>query len=1018
MALLFLLLLLAVLLLGAQSEYIAYNTTAGIVPGKLNVHLVPHSHDDVGWLKTVDQYYVGANNSIRGACVQNVIDSVISSLFEDKNRKFIYVEIAFFQRWWRQQSPSMKIKVKHLVTSGQLEFINGGMCMHDEATAHYIDLIDQTTLGHQFILKEFGQTPRVGWQIDPFGHSAVQAYLLGAELGFDSLFFARIDYQDRAVRLRDKTLEVIWQASKSLASSSQIFTGVFPRHYDPPDGFVYEINDVSPPIQDDILLFDYNVQERVNDFVSAALAQAKVTRTNHIMWLMGTDFRYQYANSWFRQMDKFIHYVNQDGRVNAFYSTPSIYTDAKYAADEQWPLKTDDFFPYADHPNAYWTGYFTSRPAFKGYVRFLSGYYLAARQLEFFKGRSGSGANTDALANALAIVQHHDAVSGTQRQHVAADYALRLSVGYLEAEKLVSSSLAYLSESEPSSGQKCTSTKFEQCPLLNVSYCPPSEAVLSDGKSLVVVIYNPLGWKREEVIRIPVSNERVTVQDSSRRIIEAQLLPLSNARLKLRSYYVRAHLGNTPRELPKYWLAFSVTVPPLGFSSYTVLSAKQTDIDRRSTVSTVYTSKGNTNKTIEVGQGNLKLLYSANEGKLARYLNSRNMVTAVAEQSYSYYTGNDGTDKDPQASGAYVFRPNDTVVIKSEEKVSLTVMRGPILDEVHQQINQWVSQVTRLYKGKEHAEVEFTIGPIPVDDGTGKEITTQLTTAMKTNKTFYTDSNGRDFIKRVRDFRTDWHLQVNQPIAGNYYPINLGIYVQDSSTELSVLVDRAVGGTSLVDGQVELMLHRRLIHDDIRGVGETLNETVCVSDMCEGLTVQGKFYLRIDPLGEGSKWRRTAGQEISAPLILAFAEEEGNDWMNSHVPTFSGIDPSYALPDNVAVITLQELENGKVLLRLAHLYESGEDKDHSVLSNVELRKLFPRKKIIKVTETSLSANQERGEMEKRKLDWKVEGFGGAGIESKVVRGGAVDPAKLVVELAPMEIRTFLIDLDYLHMYGS
>lgn len=34
--------------------------------------------------------------------------------------------------------------------------------------------------------------------------------------------------------------------------------------------------------------------------------------------------------------------------------------------------------------------------------------------------------------------------------------------------------------------------------------------------------------------------------------------------------------------------------------------------------------------------------------------------------------------------------------------------------------------------------------------------------------------------------------------------------MQDSSTELSVLVDRAVGGTSLVDGQVELMLHRFL----------------------------------------------------------------------------------------------------------------------------------------------------------------------------------------------------------------
>jgi hypothetical protein len=59
---------------------------------------------------------------------------------------------------------------------------NGGMCMHDEATAHYIDMIDQTTLGHRFIKEEFNVTPRIGWQIDPFGHSAVQAYLLGAEV--------------------------------------------------------------------------------------------------------------------------------------------------------------------------------------------------------------------------------------------------------------------------------------------------------------------------------------------------------------------------------------------------------------------------------------------------------------------------------------------------------------------------------------------------------------------------------------------------------------------------------------------------------------------------------------------------------------------------------------------------------------------------------------------------------------------------------------------------------------------
>ncbi|KAF5761356.1 putative alpha-mannosidase [Helianthus annuus] len=46
--------------------------------------------------------------------------------------------------------------------------------------------------------------------------------------------------------------------------------------------------------------------------------------------------------------------------------------------------------------------------------------------------------------------------------------------------------------------------------------------------------------------------------------------------------------------------------------------------------------------------------------------------------------------------------------------------------------------------------------------------------------------------------------------------------------------DDAVGGSSLVDGQIELMLHRRLLFDDTKGVGEVLNETICVVDDCRG----------------------------------------------------------------------------------------------------------------------------------------------------------------------------------------
>lgn len=986
---------------GINCVFIHYNTTAGPVEGKLNVHLVPHTHDDVGWLKTVDQYYVGSNNSIQRACVRNVLDSLVYSLQEDPNRKFVYVEQAFFQRWWMEQSEDKQGQVKKLVDSGQLEFINGGWCMHDEATTHYIDMIDQTTLGHRFIKQQFNKTPRVGWQIDPFGHSAVQAYLLGAELGFDSLFFARIDYQDREKRKDQKTLEVVWQGSKTFGPSAQIWTDAFPVHYSPPNGFSFAINDDSPPIQDDVLLFDYNVAQRVNDFVEASITQANVTRTNHIMWTMGDDFQYQYADSWFKQMDKLIHYVNKDGRVNAFYSTPSIYTDANNAANEAWPLKLDDYFPYADSENAYWTGYFTSRPALKRYVRFLSGYYVAARQLEFLVGRRDYGPKTDLLGDGLALAQHHDAVSGTEKNHTASDYAKRLAIGASQAEEVVNSALSCLTSSK-SYGCRNTLTKFEQCGNLNISYCPPTEANLPFGKSVVVVAYNPLGWKRKEIIRVPVNSESLVVKDYDGKIIQSQLVPLGNSTGKTRSYYKRAYLGITSGKPPLFSLVFPASVPPLGFSTYFI--SNDNGKEGRSILSTIESAKVSENGNFEVGSGNLKMLFSSTSGQCQQISNHRTGVKVPMHQSYLWYGANDGKGADNQASGAYIFRPNGAPPTTVSKLVPLTIMRGPLVEEVHEEFSSWIYQVTRLYKDKEHAEVEFTVGPIPVHDGVGKEVISQITTNMTTNKVFYTDSNARDFIKRVRDYRTDWDLQVHQPVAGNYYPLNLGIYMMDDKAEFSVLVDRAVGGASIEDGELEIMLHRRLLHDDSRGVGEPLNETVCVQSKCQGLTVKGTYYVSIHPVGSGAQWRRTTGQEVYSPLLLAFSEQDGDHWKASHISSFSAMDPNYSLPKNVAIITLQELEDGSVLFRLAHLYEAGEDQVYSTVAKVELKKVFGTRMILKAKEMSLSANQEKSEM--KRLKWKVAGDNG--MHDVGIRGRRLDH-NMVVELGPMEIRTFVLN---------
>lgn len=57
--------------------------------------------------------------------------------------------------------------------------------------------------------------PRVGWQVDPFGHSAVQASHLGSGVGFEAVFFGRADQDDVDARSKTGAMEFTWRGSPS-----------------------------------------------------------------------------------------------------------------------------------------------------------------------------------------------------------------------------------------------------------------------------------------------------------------------------------------------------------------------------------------------------------------------------------------------------------------------------------------------------------------------------------------------------------------------------------------------------------------------------------------------------------------------------------------------------------------------------------------------------------------------------------------------------------------------------------
>jgi len=123
---------------------------------KINVHLVPHTHTDLGWLNTIDGYFykdysrAGSHDKVakmEGA-VNTIITNVVDSLLDDPSRKFTWSEMKYFQMWWKLQKEAKKNQVRYLAnTAKQLEFVNGGWVANDEACPTYEDILANFIVG-------------------------------------------------------------------------------------------------------------------------------------------------------------------------------------------------------------------------------------------------------------------------------------------------------------------------------------------------------------------------------------------------------------------------------------------------------------------------------------------------------------------------------------------------------------------------------------------------------------------------------------------------------------------------------------------------------------------------------------------------------------------------------------------------------------------------------------------------------------------------------------------------------
>jgi hypothetical protein len=822
----------------------------------------------------------------------------------------MYVEIYYFQRWWTDPRTTVNQKnlLRQLLVNGQWEFVMGGWVMPDEACTTYSANMDQLTEGHLFLNKTFGITPNIGWQIDPFGASTALAtnYKMA---GFKYHIIDRINYRVHDQLVQEQAMEFFWKPSSSRPTET-IFTHILDMNYCFPmnAGFDFEGDpSTNPSVTND------NIQTRAYEYARQIRQRAPIWRTSHMLMLHQCDFKYQKADLQFDNMDKIISYIEANKQVfnmSLKWSKLSTYFSVLDSVPATvWPTRgAEDFFPYDDNDDSWWTGYFTSRPELKGLVRQAEAELRIVDNLSSFvavhdKSTSGIPSAVDQLHQAMAIAQHHDAVAGTEKQAVAENYAALLWRARALTTPLITS---YLNKIASSGGKTSDSPNFTN----KTDYVKAMVA----GSNVTVLVYNSLFKGRNEVIKVPVWHEDLVVYSDGAVLVESQVM---------------SNLAQVESGAPFTLFVSAQKFPPAGF--ITLRLHRPLNPSPPKPIQT-FESGVISNDFFSLRVNALGML------TMATISPDKNPLPIPFTQNFMAYDSYPGPG---QASGAYIFRPTGPAKLISQDGPTVTMRSTPLVSEIHQEFSPYASQTLRLYAGSNgnYMDVSCRLGPLPGN----KELVSVWSTAINTPKGFlFTDDNGFSILSR------SWDDSDKLAIPANYYPSVYGAYLQPvngagsfNGPQFGVLTDRSHGVSSQETGSIEVMMHRRLLQDDKRGVEEPLNDTSIIYP-------QMRLTLASNPV-QGTLARQHHIFELNYPLALYYST--ANNYESRFLTNFAA---SRGLKHGAHVISSRMIHNNdrQILVRLLNIFAPA---DGSIASNimVDLTNVFEGP-ICNINETSLT----------------------------------------------------------------